>query len=448
MAQQGRAISIEPNRLRLDLANYRHEKMQTQDEAIVYLLQKEKVLELALDIAAEGINPLDRLGVVELQGSGVQKSYTAVEGNRRVCAMILLNDPERVPAGLPGRSAMVRRLTKAAEGVVLPPKIDCVVFPSKKAAKPWIDRMHLGEAEGISRKRWRADQIERAMGGGRNRDAMSTLDAAEAAGLIDSEERSRKLTTVQRYVGNRVMRHVLGLERDEEGIYRVTKPKGNFTALLTQFIEDVKDGKLSSRSTSSNVIAYATELGSRVGVNDEVCDPYLLTEAFEGSAENGSEQDDSEDEEDSEKNLKIKIRSKIGIDTSLQTAIVKLSNHKLQSLYRSCCDLNLKLHTPLITVGWWSILETLASFHANNEAKFHAYFSKVFIDKFISDKSARNDIWSALQNISTKGNSTKHSATAAHFDGQQLANDVDVITPFLVAVCNEISARNAVVPTP
>ncbi|SDY54580.1 hypothetical protein [Citreimonas salinaria] len=188
MANQGKPAQIPAARLRLDLKNYRHEPVKREEDAIAFLLQKEKVLELALDIAEEGLNPLDRLGVVEMKGPGASKSYVAVEGNRRVCALLLLYTPEKIPSSHPNRTNVVKRLERAARKADLPQKVDCVVFANKKAAKPWIDRMHLGEAHGRSRKRWTADQQERAMGGGRNKDAMAILDLAERNGLISADD--------------------------------------------------------------------------------------------------------------------------------------------------------------------------------------------------------------------------------------------------------------------
>ena len=62
------------------------------------LLGKEKVRKLAEDIATKGISPLDRLGVTA--HPKVNDSYVAVEGNRRLCALKLLADPEKAPTEL------------------------------------------------------------------------------------------------------------------------------------------------------------------------------------------------------------------------------------------------------------------------------------------------------------------------------------------------------------
>ncbi|WP_153315930.1 hypothetical protein [Agrobacterium tumefaciens] len=195
MADQGQIINIDVDQLELDLSNPRHKPFQRPAQAIEYLVLKERVIELAEDIAKEGTNPMDLLGVVRRSGVGKTDSYIAAEGNRRVCALMLLHDPEKIPTGVVGRVKMIQRLEVAARPAHISTKINVVLFKSKKSAKPWVDRMHL--RDGRSRRQWSADQQERAMGGGRNRDAAALLDAALAVGLITEEDRVSKLTTVQ-----------------------------------------------------------------------------------------------------------------------------------------------------------------------------------------------------------------------------------------------------------
>ena len=450
MAENFKNMQIAWEQLRLDLENYRHEKVETQEDAILYHLQSEKLLELAVDIANVGLNPLEKMGLVELKGSGSRPSFTAVEGNRRTYALILLHDPQRVPTKFQARAKAVKLLVAAAEKADLPNKLDCVVFDSKRSAKPWIDRLHLTEMNGASRRRWTADQIERATSGsGRNRDAMAILDVAQAVGLIGAEDRKRKLTTVQRYLSNPVMRQVLGVIRDKSGKYLVDRPREDFFAFFNQFLEDVKsDDGLSSRSNSDDIVKYAASLTDRVGISERRVETYDLASAVDLPSEDPKTRGklSSEEEETSadsnQASVRRKIRTKIGAFARLDTLLQQLPGDKCYSLYRSCVDLTLQHHTPLITVGLWSLLETLACLHSDDEKKFINYFSPDRLSQLgFSSRDQKRGISKALKNISENGNTTKHSPVAASFDGQQLANDVDVLTPFLVAVCEEIVAR-------
>ena len=77
----------------LDSKNPRHMPIENQKEIIKHMIDKEKVRELAKDIVKKGmINPLDIIGIVVENGKKI-----VLEGNRRVCALKLLNDPSLAP---------------------------------------------------------------------------------------------------------------------------------------------------------------------------------------------------------------------------------------------------------------------------------------------------------------------------------------------------------------
>lgn len=201
MAEQGTLKRIEVDKLDLDLDNPRHGKLNTPEAAITHLIEKERVIELAVDIARKGgTNPMDLLGVVRRKGGANSGVYISAEGNRRVCALMLLHDPLRVPKGVLDRAKKIKALEAAIALNPLPKSVNCIVFSSKKDAMPWIELMHIADQDGRARKRWTSDQQANAIGGGRNADAMQVLDLAESFKLISRPDRDAKLTTVQRYL--------------------------------------------------------------------------------------------------------------------------------------------------------------------------------------------------------------------------------------------------------
>ena len=76
--------------------------MDTQEEIIEYLCKDEQVFNLARSIAEAGTNPLSLTGLVldEKSAKGVKKSYHVWEGNRRICAIQLLNDHDKASPNL------------------------------------------------------------------------------------------------------------------------------------------------------------------------------------------------------------------------------------------------------------------------------------------------------------------------------------------------------------
>jgi hypothetical protein len=87
-------IEIKIDELVLDIENPRIESEAGQINIRQAVIddQGSKIVELATDIVAYGLNPMDRLMV--LQQDKAKKEYVALEGNRRTAALQLLANPE------------------------------------------------------------------------------------------------------------------------------------------------------------------------------------------------------------------------------------------------------------------------------------------------------------------------------------------------------------------
>lgn len=89
------SISVRVLDLYLDSKNPRHEPISDREKIIEHLVRTEKIKALAKDISEKGISPLDLPAIIK-DGKG---NFVVVEGNRRICALTLLNDPELSPEG-------------------------------------------------------------------------------------------------------------------------------------------------------------------------------------------------------------------------------------------------------------------------------------------------------------------------------------------------------------
>jgi ParB-like chromosome segregation protein Spo0J len=118
--------------LLLDPENPRHDVIQNQKEIIGQLLETEKIDNLAKDIAEQGsLSPLESVGVIPLDNDGDE--YIVLEGNRRICACILLNDPNLSPTDpIRDKFKAIKKNNK------IPSKVDCIVFSSRDEADHWI----------------------------------------------------------------------------------------------------------------------------------------------------------------------------------------------------------------------------------------------------------------------------------------------------------------------
>lgn len=137
--------------LHLDLENPRIGEVKDEDEAIALLLSSEKLLPLAEDIVDNGLNPLDNIAVRERD-----KRFIVVEGNRRVCAMKLLNNPSL--ATKETKKQLEKLAAKRSRDLS---QVEVVVLTNDKEVRLWLERTHLGEQEGKGRRKWTADQKAR-----------------------------------------------------------------------------------------------------------------------------------------------------------------------------------------------------------------------------------------------------------------------------------------------
>lgn len=184
--------------LMLDPANPRHEPDMSRKEIIQYLISRESVLNLAKDIATFGLSPLELFGGIDM-GDG---DILIVEGNRRLCALILLHDPKLAPAK---EQKTFEKLRKQIDPNLL---VDITIFSEQSEADIWIERKHSGLANGVGPRPWNATQKTRHYGASSgNSLALALMDYAEKAGLISAEERqSGIITTITRFVSNPYVR--------------------------------------------------------------------------------------------------------------------------------------------------------------------------------------------------------------------------------------------------
>lgn len=451
MADQGEIREISVDDLEFDLDNPRHEKLDRPEDVIKYLIGHEDVIELAVDIAKEGLNPLDILGVFRRKGT--RDFFVTAEGNRRVCALKLLVDPERIPAGVVNRPKIIKRLERAVKSGSVPGKINVVVFKDKKSAWPWVTRMHV--RNGIAgRRSWNPDQQERAMPGGRNKDAMAVLDLALAHKLISKDDRQARLTTVQRYMGNPTLRKALGIVRDAKRQYWVDRSPEDFALLMDRFLDDIRKNKLSSRGDAQTISVYGREMVDLCGVQDQRVPKYPMQDAFDSAIKeellvplNQRSSDNKEKDTNKgkrrTKRYKYPVRQTLGRHPDLDKAFEECGSLKLQSLYNSCVELSLSWHCPLITVGFWSIMESLAALHGGDGLSFKAAFNHQTMETEygITNKETRKHIGVALERLTANGNATKHAAIAGNFEGVQLASDFDLLAPLMILVLDKVKQK-------
>lgn len=142
-------ISIE--RLSLDDANPRFSESLSQAEMLAVFAADEKTSNLARHMATYGIDPTSNLAIMP---GATATRYVVREGNRRLAAAKLLNNPS-----LAKTAALIKRFQKIASDAKrpLPAALPCVLFEGDDADE-WIALKHSGPATGEGTLGWDAQQ--------------------------------------------------------------------------------------------------------------------------------------------------------------------------------------------------------------------------------------------------------------------------------------------------
>lgn len=424
MASEPKMISVEIGRIFLDLENPRHEPYENEAQVIDYLCRYENVMPLAKDIAANGLNPLELLAIMPDGPSrkGVKQSYIVAEGNRRLCALKLLADPDRAPANM---RKTFEALADSWSGLE---ELTCRVFSDRDAVRMWLSRIHEGEQGGVGRKKWNADQTARFSGDTKNKVALGILDYAETQGFITAEDRKGKLTTVQRYLANSHVREALGIDSsDANNICRI-RSKPDFDLLIRKFLGDLARGYVNSRTTREQHVAYARELGNVQGQTNQTVAPASIRT-----------QPTAKPAGKPKKPPKRKPANVLTYEQDIMNAVTALGGDKLPGLYNSICTVPLSDHTPLVTIGAWAFLESLSGRAGRkSDTDFPNFFSNARLAQYgLATGKGNKGIRDALNRVSTSGDVTKHDGKAAFFNGAQLINDMETLKDLILKCAEE-----------
>ena len=135
-------------------SNPRFEPVRDQNQAIKTMLIKEEssIKKLARDIVEHsGLNPTKSLAVCSKNGK-----YIIQEGNRRVVALKLLDDPD-----MAGNAKLQKFFTELKTKFNASPDVACAIFKTPDDAKHWVELEHTGKNHGAGIVSWDPIQKQR-----------------------------------------------------------------------------------------------------------------------------------------------------------------------------------------------------------------------------------------------------------------------------------------------
>lgn len=417
----------------LDLENPRHKVYSSQKEVIEYLCENELIYELAKDIVENGSNPLEVMALI----SNDDGTYFVAEGNRRLCALKLLQDPDLAPAKYREQFKII------SENWIAPEYLSVIIFENRELVADWLVRIHGGTLGGIGRKSWNSEQKTRFLGDNKNIMAQRLLDYAEQEGMLSTEERKNKISTVQRYMGNPLLRDALGVDVSNEDALQRIRPKDDFDRILKVFINDLKDGVINTRANAEKIKDYSQKLRKVEGASNEIIAAEHIEDrqgkSSSNKANNNSKNNAAADAEKvSTKPANPRISNYFENEKETEQLLIKLNNYKLTSIYNSLHRLAVSEHCPLLTVGLWTFVETLTALDGRQEkTDFQSFLSP---DKFnkLELGGRSKTLRQVLRRLSENGNTTKHDQELAAYNARQLINDFKALHPLFQAICKNI----------
>ncbi|MFZ1362392.1 MAG: hypothetical protein WAS05_05580 [Candidatus Nanopelagicales bacterium] len=133
-------IEVDLSDLKLDLENYRIEIDAMDQEAVIqYLFDEDEEAKLLEDILRDGYFDNE----IPLVVPGEDSTYYVMEGNRRICALKCINEPELALSNQKLVEAKRKKYEKELESV--PKRIRVMPLESREVAMTHLEKMHIGK---------------------------------------------------------------------------------------------------------------------------------------------------------------------------------------------------------------------------------------------------------------------------------------------------------------
>lgn len=234
--------------LHVNTENYRFSTMTGQKDAIDKMVsdQGDKLFNLTVDIMKNGLNPNDKIQVSP--SSAHNTEFNVLEGNRRIVALKLLNNPDLIDLqGYGGLKKKFRKLHDQHKSKILT-DVECLVYDDPTEADKWIKLKHTGQNNGVGTVEWNSQQVQRfeEKVEGKSSIALQAVKMLHASPDVPREIKdnlgSLKITNLDRLISDPDVRKLLGLEI-ETGQLKSNVAKDEVAKGLAQVAKHLLDPK-------------------------------------------------------------------------------------------------------------------------------------------------------------------------------------------------------------
>lgn len=256
-------IVLHISKILMDEENPRHDKINGQREILNWHVEHlgSKLILLMRSLAENGQSDIDKVLVTPVKE--VPDKYVVKEGNRRIAALKLLNDPSLCDDEL-----FRRRIESVSVSDQLSFDIECVNIKDQRRVAWLMGLRHLGEQGGVGTSKWGAVEKDRhtqdVLGGNRYWRSLYFIDYAKSHGLITDQQVARlndRITTLDRLISNKDFKTTLGVFYKDRNVL-LTISEDIHRLLLGGVLEQIPlpDFKVKEVYDSENKLDFLTRV--------------------------------------------------------------------------------------------------------------------------------------------------------------------------------------------
>lgn len=367
--------------LLLNPDNPRFDPVEHQLEAISAMVsdQQGKLVTLAQHIAKHGLNPTAPVLVKPYNNN--DKQWVVREGNRRITALKLMNEPSLVPSDFPKLKKEFQQLNSSINIESLQ-NIPCVVLEDEDQINEWVGLAHTGENNGVGIVGWDGQQTSRfrAIVAGKTDTRLAFLDELRHSEAIPQSLKDRfvdiRKTNFDRLMDDPDVREFLGVSILKTRLRLV----GGVTPYLLMVINDLAFGKLSVgaiylKSDREKYIESLRQRDADQTLSPTAMQPPSGTENSYGPAQGDSDNPHAEtatspldnqaatNTSNSKRLVSYSVNRKTLIPTD-QT--LTIPQHRILRIFRELKSISVEDYPNAVAVLFRTFIESSADYYAKN----------------------------------------------------------------------------------
>lgn len=351
----------------------------TQPQILEYLMEHEDILSLSKRISSMGFL-INEEPIVFKEDN----KYIVVEGNRRVSACKILDDPDILPKKSNKKKSVMRLLNEFDAGLIK--TLTVYIAPNRESADVLIVNRH---TDGSAVEKWDKTKQDRFFAR-RFKDGLSIEDLSFKFNLPKSaikdsltrynffeellqlklDEKSRaaledetkfSITNVERFYKSKKGREFLGIDINSKGNIIHHLPKDEYHKRLVAITNDVVTGKLNSRTYGDDALqsAYLSKLTSHSSFDSAI----IPSRTFEVEYTSETEIPESIEEEIDDQTSKEKVIKNLSTKASANKLIPPIAinwrsgNPRIDKIFKELKEGNLNEQFNAMAVLFRSYLD-------------------------------------------------------------------------------------------